>query len=97
LLAAMSVAKPMPASGISLAVAGSAAGDCSGMHCVTRPRGDSFSGSSGIPPAAAAIFAAVFFAAGPAGSGRVVVAWRAGRPPGRPGLPLPLFLGVSRT
>lgn len=80
------------ASGASTAAASPAGDDCSGMHCAARLPRDVASTGSGIPSAAA-----VLYVAGPARSCSSAVTWRASRPPGRPGLPLPLFLGVSRT
>ena len=81
-----------PGFAASPAVASPAGDDCSGMHCVARLPRDMASTGSGIPPAAAVLVVAV-----PARSCPSAVTWRACRPPGRPGLPLPLFLGVSRT
>lgn len=50
----------------------------------------------GFPAGLAAVSAAAARAAAPSVPA-TVVSPRAERPPGRPGLPLPLFLGVSRT
>ena len=62
-----------------------------GMLCSARQPSGALAGPSATPPAGVAT-GAVTAAARPAGCSR-----RAARPPGKPGLPLPLFLGVSRT
>lgn len=64
-----------------------------GMLCSSRLPRQGFLGLSAAGPPAAVLFFAAAFA---------LLTLRAGvsrpfRPPGRPGLPLPLFLGVSRT
>jgi hypothetical protein len=82
----------VPASVASPAVAIPADCNCSGMHCVARQPRDVAFGSCGIPTAGA-----VLFVVGSTRSCLAPVAWLACRPPGRPGMPLPLFLGVSRT
>jgi hypothetical protein len=61
------------------------------MLCSSRQPRQSYPSAAGIPPANAAFFLAAPVLPGLAGVSRPV------RPPGRPGLPLPLFLGVSRT
>jgi hypothetical protein len=81
-----------PASGASPAVASPADCNCSSTHCVARQPRDVADGSRGIPLAGGARFVA-----GRTRSCLAPVAWLACRPPGRPGMPLPLFLGVSRT
>ena len=68
------------------------AGCGGGMLCSARqPRGPLIGACTAVPsgPAVAMAPAAPAFLA--------VTSPRADRPPGRPGLPLPLFLGVSRT
>lgn len=65
-----------------------------GMMCSSRQPREGFSIASSIACVAAAVL--VVLVAGPVLPGLGGVLRRA-RPPGRPGLPLPLFLGVSRT
>jgi hypothetical protein len=67
-----------------------ASGD-GGMLCTSRQPRHSLLGALGIPPAGAVLFTVAILLACRA------VASRRNHPPGRPGLPLPLFLGVSRT
>jgi hypothetical protein len=81
----------MPASAPT--AAGPALGSCSGgMMCSTRQPRDALAGLSLIPLAGLAVLMAV-----PARVRLASVFRRSLRPPGRSGLPLPLFLGVSRT
>jgi hypothetical protein len=84
------------APGALLAVAGPAGAGSSGMPCAARQPRDALPGACITPPPGGAVQGAVF-AAGTAGACLLAVRWRARRPPGRPGLPLPLFLCVSRT
>jgi hypothetical protein len=82
-----------PASAAAPTAAGPALGSCcGGMLCSTRQPRDALAGLSLIPLAALAALVTV-----PARARPAAVFRRAWRPPGRPGLPLPLFLGVSRT
>jgi hypothetical protein len=67
-------------------------GSCDGgMLCSSRPPRQDCPGGNLTPPASVTVAMAA-----PALPGRAA-APRPPRPPGRPGLPLPLFLGVSRT
>jgi hypothetical protein len=87
---------PPPAAGASLAVAHPAGAGCPGVCCAAMLPRDVLAGTGGIPPAGGTAISALF-AAQPARALRAAACWRACRPPGRPGMPLPLFLGVSRT
>jgi hypothetical protein len=85
----------VPAAPLATAMPGAtsmaaASGD-GGMLCTSRQPRHSLLGALGIPPAGAVLFMMPILLACRA------VASRRNHPPGRPGLPLPLFLGVSRT
>lgn len=62
-----------------------------GMLCSSRQPRETRPGALTAPLARMAVFTAAAVPPHPA------PAYRSARPPGRPGLPLPLFLGVSRT
>ena len=66
-------------------------GSCDGgMLCSSRPPRQACAGGDLTAPASVAVFTALALPGRTALPGRF-------RPPGKPGLPLPLFLGVSRT
>jgi hypothetical protein len=91
LAAARHVASASAAAASPTAASPAHSGVGGGMLCSARqPRGALF-GPFAIPAVGMAACAVTAMA------GPVVVTCRAARPPGKPGLPLPLFLGVSRT
>ena len=98
LTSAGKAAAPVPRAGeIMHPAASAAAGQMSaasggGMLCSSRPPRDALAGALMIFLASAAISMTA-----PARARPPTVFRRACRPPGPPGLPLPLFLGVSRT
>ena len=79
-----------PAALAAAGLAGAASGG--GMLCSSRPPRDAPASACLISLAVAAVIMTV-----PAPAALAAVLRRACRPPGPPGLPLPLFLGVSRT
>jgi hypothetical protein len=95
-VAVMPAAAPASAPGTGhLAAAGPMSADCcGGMMCATRRPPDARASAFVIPLATAGVLATP-----PARAPAFLAAAfrRAWRPPGRQGLPLPLFLGVSRT
>jgi hypothetical protein len=82
----------VPAAAAAVADASPARTSCGGMPCAARQPRNAPAGARGAPPASAAVLTALPAPTVPASAFR-----RACRPPGRPGLPLPLFLSVSRT
>jgi hypothetical protein len=62
-----------------------------GMLCSSRQPRNTYTGTLTAPLTVTAVVTVA------AALPRPAAAYRSARPPGRPGLPLPLFLGVSRT
>jgi hypothetical protein len=83
---------PYAGSARDLQATASAGDSCrGGMLCSSRQPRETHHGALKVPQAITAVFTAAMLLPSAA---RV---YRSDRPPGRPGLPLPLFLGVSRT
>jgi hypothetical protein len=98
LTSAGKAAAPVPQAGKTMhPTASAASGQTSaasggGMLCSSRPPRDALASACLISLTVMAVVLTV-----PARARQPVVFHRACRPPGPPGLPLPLFLGVSRT
>lgn len=82
----------MPAHKASLVSAAERGSCCAGMCSSRQPRQGPVGASAASLAAAVSLPVTAALAAD-----RLAAAPRTTRPPGRPGLPLPLFLGVSRT